>query len=177
MPAGDIGALLARFSELGKKAFARTGKSFPIIVIKEAGLDSVWIHRVLQNEWIESHDVDPASIATSRRRRRAKTDKIYGEALVRTLLAYRRGEPRVCTMVKAPDAEEEDRRRLCRERKVLIAERIKHVSCSRPRCSRSACKGQCAKPSLGRCSMIGSRLWPILSAPCPMPASISSNSR
>ena len=31
-------------------------------------------------------------------------------------------------MVKAPTVEEEDRRRLCREREVLIAERIKHVN-------------------------------------------------
>jgi transposase len=31
-------------------------------------------------------------------------------------------------MVKAPAPEEEDRRRLCRERKVLIAERVKHVN-------------------------------------------------
>ena len=65
--------------------------------------------RALQNEGIESHVVDPASIATSRRRRRAKTDGIDGEALVRAL-AYKRGEPRVCAMVKAPTPEEEDRR-------------------------------------------------------------------
>jgi transposase len=128
VPAGDICVLLARFSEFKQKAFARTGKSFPIIVIQEAGLDGFWIHRVLQNEGIESHVVDPASIATSRRRRRAKTDRIDGEALLRTLLAYKRGEPRVCAMVKAPAPEEEDRRRLCRERKVLIAERVKHVN-------------------------------------------------
>jgi transposase len=128
VPAGDIYALLARFSEFKQKAFARTGKSFPIIVIQEAGLDGFWIHRVLQNEGIESHVVDPASIATSRRRRRAKTDRIDGEALLRTLLAYKRGEPRVCAMVKAPTPEEEDRRRLCRERKILIAERVKHVN-------------------------------------------------
>jgi len=121
VPAGDICALLARFSE-------RTGKSFPIIVIQEAGLDGFWIHRVLQNEGIESHVVDPASIATSRRHRRAKTDRIDGETLLRTLLAYKRGEPRVCAMVKAPTPEEEDRRRLCRERKVLIAERVQHVN-------------------------------------------------
>lgn len=75
MPAGDIGALLVRFAEFQRKVFARTGKSFPIIVIQEAGLDGFWIHRVLQNERIESHVVDPASIATSRRRRRAKTDR------------------------------------------------------------------------------------------------------
>jgi transposase len=128
VPAGNVCTLLTRFSVLKQKAFARTGKSFPIIVIQEAGLDGFWIHRVLQNEGIESHVVDPASIATSRRRRRAKTDRIDGEALLRTLLAYKRGEPRVCAMVKAPAPEEEDRRRLCRERKVLIAERVKHVN-------------------------------------------------
>jgi transposase len=126
--AGDVAALLARFSELKRKASERTGKSFPIVVIQEAGLDGFWLHRVLQNEGVESHVVDPASIATSRRRRRAKTDKIDGEALLRALLAHKRGEPRVCAMVKAPTPEEEDRRRLCRERKALIAERIKHVN-------------------------------------------------
>src|SRR6266403_1269393 len=126
--AGDIAALLARFSELRRKACARTGKSFPIIVIQEAGLDGFWIHRVLLSEGIESHVVDPSSIATSRRRRRAKTDRIDGETLLRALLAYKRGEPRVCAMVKAPTVEEEDRRRLCRERKALIEERVLHVN-------------------------------------------------
>ncbi|WP_407119630.1 hypothetical protein [Bradyrhizobium sp. LMG 9283] len=46
--------------------------------------------------------VDPASIATPRRRRRAKTDRLDGETLLRSLLAYKRGEPRVCAMVVAP---------------------------------------------------------------------------
>jgi transposase len=99
-----------------------------VIVIQEAGLDGFWIHRVLERESIESHVVDPASIATSRRRRRAKTDKIDGEALVRALLAYKRGEPRVCAMVRAPSVEEEDRRRIGRERKVLIHERTCHIN-------------------------------------------------
>jgi transposase len=90
VPAGEIAALLARFSELKQKALARTGKSFPVVVIQEAGLDGFWIHRVLESEGIESHVVDPASIATSRRRRRAKTDRIDGEALLRALLAYKR---------------------------------------------------------------------------------------
>jgi transposase len=83
---------------------------------------------VLQQEGIEGHVVDPASIATSRRRRRAKTDRIDGETLLRALLAYKRGEPRVCAMVKPPTVEEEDRRRLCRERKALIEERVMHVN-------------------------------------------------
>jgi len=83
---------------------------------------------VLQSEGIESHVVDAASILTSRRRRRAKTDKIDGETLVRTLLAYKRGEPRVCSMVKSPTPEEEDRRRICRERRALVAERVQHTN-------------------------------------------------
>jgi transposase len=128
VPAGDTAALLTRFSELDKKAFAQTGKSFPIIVIQEAGLDGFWIHRVLQREGIESYVVDAASIATSRRRRRAKTDRIDGEALVRALLAYKRGEPRVCAMVRAPTPEDEDSRRVCRERKALTVERIQHIN-------------------------------------------------
>lgn len=126
--AEDIAGLLARFSELKRKAQGRTGRCFPIIVIQEAGLDGFWIHRVLQAEGIESHVVDPASIATSRRRRRAKTDKIDGEALVRALLAYKRGEPRVCAMLRVPTPEEEDRRRISRERKALTNERVRHVN-------------------------------------------------
>ncbi|EIM30741.1 IS110 family RNA-guided transposase [Microvirga lotononidis] len=125
---GDVAGLLMRFAQLQEKARARTGQMFPIITVQEAGLDGFWIHRVLQDEGIESHVVDPASIATSRRQRRAKTDKIDGEALVRTLLAYKRGEPRVCAMVKAPTPEEEDQRRIGRERKTLIAERVQHVN-------------------------------------------------
>jgi transposase len=128
VPAGDVAALLARFAELKQKALARTGQSFPIVSIQEAGLDGFWLHRVLESEGVESHVVDPASIATSRRRRRAKTDRIDGEALLRALLAYKRGEPRVCVMIKAPTPEEEDRRRLSRERKVLVAERVEHVN-------------------------------------------------
>lgn len=125
---GDISGLLERFRILQEKTHSRTAQQFPIIVIQEAGLDGFWIHRVLTEEGLESHVVDPASIATSRRRRRAKTDKIDGEALVRALLAYKRGEPRVCAMVRAPTPEEEDRRRLSRERRALTNERVRHVN-------------------------------------------------
>ena len=97
---GDVAELLERFARLREKARARTGKVFPFVFIQEAGLDGFWIDRALQNEGIESHVVDPASIATARRRRRAKTDGIDGEALVRAL----------------------------RERKVLIGERVQHVN-------------------------------------------------
>ena len=126
--AGDVAGLMTLLADLRRKAAARTGQNYPIITIQEAGLDGFWLHRVLRQEGIESHVVDPASIATPRRRRRAKTDRLDGETLLRALLAYKRGEPRVCAMVVAPSPEEEDRRRLCRERQALIAERITHVN-------------------------------------------------
>ena len=125
---GDLAGLLARFWAIRDKASARTGISYPIIVIQEAGLDGFWLHRALEQEGIESHVVDAASIAVSRRRRRAKTDKIDGEALLRVLLAFKRGEPRVCSMARAPTPEAEDRRRIGRERKTLIVERVRHVN-------------------------------------------------
>lgn len=125
---GDVPELLKRFADLQHTVRRRTGEIVPVVVIQEAGLDGFWIHRTLLAADIESHVVDPASIAVSRRHRRAKTDRIDGEALVRTLMAWKRGEPRVCAMVHVPTPEEEDRRRVCRELKSLIGERIRHVN-------------------------------------------------
>jgi hypothetical protein len=39
VPASDVCGLLRRFAELRRKATARTGRDFPIVVIQEAGLD------------------------------------------------------------------------------------------------------------------------------------------
>lgn len=128
LAAGDLAGLLGHFGQLQAKAQARTGGRYAIVSIQEAGLDGYWLHRALAAEDVESHIVDPASIAVSRRARRAKTDRIDGEALLRTLLAYKRGEPRVCSMVRVPSPEQEDARRLSRERKVLVGERQCHVN-------------------------------------------------
>src|SRR2546423_8285614 len=81
VPASDVPGLLHRFAELKRKAAARSGRDFPIIVIQEAGLDGFWIHRVLQSDGIESHVVDAASILTSRRRRRGETARVDGQTL------------------------------------------------------------------------------------------------
>jgi transposase len=125
---GNGTALLDCLARLRVKAESRIGTAVKIVVIQEAGLDGFWIHRLLESNGIESHVVEPASIAVPRRHRRAKTDAIDGEMLVRTLMAYKRGEPRVCSMVVAPTPEEEDRRRISRERRTLIKERIEHVN-------------------------------------------------
>lgn len=103
---GDSAGLLACLAELRLKTRARTGQFYPLVVIQEAGLDGFWLDRLLnREEWIESHVVDAASVAVSRRHRRAKTDRLNGDVLVRTLMAWRRGEPRVCSMVRVPTPE------------------------------------------------------------------------
>ena len=43
-------------------------------------------------------------------------------------MAFKRGEPRVCSMVRAPTPEEEDRRRVSRERRTLVGERVRHAN-------------------------------------------------
>lgn len=126
--AGDAAALVDLLRQLQAKAQARTGRPCGVIIIQEAGLDGFWLHRVLEREGFESWVVDPASIAVSRRKRRAKSDRIDGEALLRTLMAFKRGEPRVCAMAHPPSPAEEDRRRIGRERAVLIGERIRHTN-------------------------------------------------
>ena len=125
---GDGADLIELLSRSMAKAEQRYGVQVKAIVIQEAGLDGFWIHRLLLANGIESHVVDAASIAVNRRHRRAKTDAIDGEMLLRTLMAWARGERRVCSMVRAPSREDEDRRRLTRERGTLLKERIQHTN-------------------------------------------------
>jgi transposase len=126
--AGDGRALLDLLAGLREKAERRIGKPVKVVVIQEAGLDGFWLHRLLEANGIESHVVDPASIAVDRRKRRCKTDALDVDALLRTLMAWARGERRVCSMVRPPSPEDEDHRRLSREREALVKERIQHTN-------------------------------------------------
>ena len=125
---GDGASLLVLLARLKAKAEQRRGVAVKIVVIQEAGLDGFWIHRLLVQSGIESHVVEAASIAVARRHRRAKTDAIDGVSLLRPLMAWARGERRVCSMVRPPSPEEEDQRRLSRERGTLLKERIQHTN-------------------------------------------------
>jgi transposase len=126
--AGDGPSLLTLLKRLRETAQGRLGQPVTVVVIQEAGLDGFWLHRLLEANGFQSHVVDPASIAIDRRKRRRKTDAIDVEALLRTLMAWARGERRVCSMVQPPSPEDEDRRRLCREREALVTERIRHTN-------------------------------------------------
>ena len=95
-----------------------------VIVIYEAGWSGFWLARWLARRGVETHVIQPSSVPVDRRARRAKSDGIDAEILLRTLLAWLRGEPRVCSMVPIPSEADEDARRAVRERTELVAERV-----------------------------------------------------
>jgi transposase len=125
---GDLAALSGRLAAARAKAERSSGKPVRLLSCYEAGLDGHWLHRWLTEQGVISHEVDPSSIEVSRRARRAKTDRIDLDKLIRTFLAYLRGEPRVCSMVHVPSVEDEDRKRRTRERERLLKERIAHTN-------------------------------------------------
>jgi transposase len=122
---GDLTELASRLARCRSEA-ARGGKPVQVMSCYEAGLDGHWLHRWLTDQGVISYEVDPSSIEVSRRARRAKTDRIDLEKLMRTFLAYLRGEPRVCSMVHVPSVEDEDRKRRTRARERLLKERVSH---------------------------------------------------
>ena len=124
---GDLTALSGRLLAARCKAES-SGKPVRVLSCYEAGLDGHWLHRWLTEQGVISHEVDPSSIEVSRRARRAKTDRIDLAKLMRTFLAYLRGEPRVCSMLHVPTVEDEDRKRRTRERERLLKERIAHTN-------------------------------------------------
>jgi len=105
-----------------------TKKRVEVISCYEAGYDGFWLHRLLEAHDIRNYVIDPASLQVDRRARRAKTDHVDAERLLRSLIAYLRGEPKVWSVVCVPSVAEEDDRRLHRERSRLINERIQHVN-------------------------------------------------
>jgi len=92
----------------------------------EAGREGFWLHRALEQMGIENMVVDASSIEVNRRQRRAKTDRMDVEKLVRQLVRYWRGEHQVWSVVRVPSREAEDSRQLHRSQEVLKEERKQH---------------------------------------------------
>jgi transposase len=126
LPAGDGAALLARLDKLRCRAERELGRCVEIVSCYEAGYDGFWLHRLLTEHGITNHVLDPASVQVNRRARRAKTDRIDLYGLLRALMAYLRGEPKVVSVVRVPSVAEEDAKQLHRERKDLVDERNRH---------------------------------------------------
>jgi transposase len=125
---GDADGLLDLIGRIRMKEERETGGPVRAACCYEAGYDGFWLHRRLEAAGVASHVLDPASLQVDRRARRVKTDAIDAEALLRALVAHCRGEAGACRMVRVPSVEEEDAKRLHRERRRLIKERVAHVN-------------------------------------------------
>lgn len=117
-------ALLAAIEGYRSRAEAADRRVERVVATYEAGWSGFWLARWLAARGVETHVVQPSSVPVDRRARRAKSDGIDAELLLRTLLAWLRGEPRVCSMVPIPAEADEDARRRTREREELVAERV-----------------------------------------------------
>ena len=121
-------ALLAAIAGYRARASAAGREVVRVVATYEAGWSGFWLARWLTARGVEVHVIQPSSVPVDRRMRRAKSDGIDAELLLRTLLAWLRGEPRVCAMVPIPAEEDEDARRATREREELVAERVSLVN-------------------------------------------------
>lgn len=126
LKSGDHAGLLALIGVVRERGARAVGAKPAVVSCYEAGYDGFWLHRLLLAAGITNHVFDPASIMVEQRARRAKSDGIDGEQMLRTLMAYCRGEPRVVRIVRVPSVEQEDVRRRSRERDRLTQEQTAH---------------------------------------------------
>ncbi len=125
MEAGDSRALLALIADLRKKVATKLGVEAAVVSCFEAGRDGFWLHRLLAEHGVINRVVEPTSILVNRRARRAKTDRLDAQGLLRILAAYAKGDHEVCSVVRVPTIEEEDAKRQHREREHLVQERVR----------------------------------------------------
>jgi transposase len=98
----------------------------PVRSCYEAGRDGFWPHRFLTVLGVTNLVVDSSSIEVSRRARRAKTDRLDGEKLLRLLLRHWGGERDMWHVVHVPSSATEDARHASRGLTGLQAERTRY---------------------------------------------------
>jgi transposase len=124
----DPEALLRLVHRWRDEAIA-AGKTITRIALAyEAGRDGFWLARWLEARGVETHVIHSTSVAVSRDKKRAKTDRLDAEMLLRVFLGWLRGERGHCSMVAVPTMQQEDDRRPGRERDALVAERTRIIN-------------------------------------------------
>ncbi|MER9859089.1 MULTISPECIES: hypothetical protein [unclassified Mesorhizobium] len=110
----------------------RKERSTPLTKVPQQALrgwlNESWLARWLPARDIEAYAIHPASPAGSREHRRAKTDSVDTELLMRASLGWLRGEKRHCSMAAIPTLREEDARRSNRERPILVGEQTRLIN-------------------------------------------------
>jgi len=124
----DWKGLLQLMARIQTRVARELAKRVEVVSCYEAGYDGFWLHRLLDARGVLNYVIDPTSLQVDRRARRNKTDGVDVAQLLRSLMAYLRGEPKVWSVVRVPSIAEEDDRRLHRERSRLLNERNQHVN-------------------------------------------------
>ena len=124
LDAADVAGLKGLLEQHRSRAEQALGLGVEVRVCYEAGYEGFWLARWLQQEMgLKTVVLDPASLLVNRKAKQRKTDRIDATKMVRALLAYDRGDAAVLSRVRVPSVEEEDRKRLLRERQRLVKER------------------------------------------------------
>ena len=125
IPAADVDALAGLFDRARARLERGEGVPSRVLCGYEAGYEGFWLSRRLADLRIEAVMLDAASLPVSPRAKRVKTDRVDAARMVRALMALDRDGPGVCSVVRVPSVEEEDRRRLPRERRRLVTQRTR----------------------------------------------------
>jgi transposase len=129
IPGGDTKRLLELVGRrLQGKLRGKGVSQVRTVCCYEAGYDGFWLHRVLVNHGVENHVLDAVSLPIDRRAKHIKTDNIDAKRLLRAIVRFVQGDPQSCRVVRVPTPEEEDARRLHRERQRLVRERTGHLN-------------------------------------------------
>ena len=121
--AADIEALEDLIERHRAKAERSLGREVRVLYCYEAGYERFWLARWLDQVMsVETVVLDPASLLVNRKAKQRKTDRIDATKMVRALLAHDRGNAAVLSRMQVPSVEEEDRKRLLRERRRLVKE-------------------------------------------------------
>ena len=123
LESGDTMGLLKIIADLRSQVSTKFGITADLACCFEAGRDGFWLHRWLTANAIATYVLEPTSILVNRRARRAKTDRLDAEGMLRVLATWLDGDRQICSMVVVPTPEEEDAKRPHREREHLVQDK------------------------------------------------------
>jgi transposase len=126
--AADPGRLLALLERWRAEAIKGGRVIDRIAVAFEAGRDGFWLARWLRARGIEAYVIHASSIPVPREHRRAKSDRLDSEMLMRAFLGWLRGEAKHCSMAAIPTLAQEDAKRPNREHESLVTERTRLIN-------------------------------------------------
>lgn len=127
LKAGDVDRLLGILEEGLERARRHVPGPVDIVVCYEVGYDGFWLARLLERRGIRTVVFDPASFLRPRRGRLAKTDRLDAEEMTRILRTWLSGDTSIARSVRVPTVEEEDAKRIARERRHLVEQRTRVV--------------------------------------------------